>query len=102
MTSMNPKKAALALAAICGLVGTHAYANDAEVDNSIAEAEAAIEKANSVGYAWRDSGKILKSARDAAANGEREQALDLAAQAKFQGEAGYAQFEANKDAGPTF
>jgi len=99
---MNLKNTAIMLTAVCGLIGTHAYAIDAEVDNAIAEAEAAIEKADSVGFAWRDSGKILKSARAAAADGEREQALELAAQAKFQGEAGYAQYEANKDAGPTF
>jgi len=97
------KSTTFIVAAICALLASNSFAaDDAEVDNAIADAAAAIEKANSVGFAWRDSAKILKQAKSAAADGERDQALALAAQAEFQGEAGYAQYEANKDAGPNF
>ena len=96
------KRMSFATAAICFLLATPAIAADAEVDSAIAEAEAAVKKADSVGYAWRDSGKMLKQAKAAAAEGERDKALALAAQAKFQGEAGYSQYEANKEAGPSF
>lgn len=96
------KKSSMAAAAIFCLLAVPAVAADAEVDSAIAEATAAVEKADSVGFAWRDSAKILKQAKAAAAEGEKDKALALAAQAKFEGEAGYAQYEANKDAGPTF
>ena len=96
------KRTSLAAVTVCCVLAMPAVAADADVDSAIAEAAAAIEKANSVGFAWRDSRKILKEAKAAAADGDREKALALADQARFQGEAGYAQYEANKDAGPTF
>ncbi len=96
------KRMSLAVLAVCSLLAGPAFGADAEVDSAIAEAAAAIEKADSVGFAWRDSNKILKQAKAAAADGDRDTALALAGEAKFQGEAGYAQYEANKDAGPTF
>jgi hypothetical protein len=102
MKTMNQKKTAMLLATLGGLLISQVEAGDADVENAIAEAQAAIEKADAVGYAWRDSSKLLKAAEEAAANGKHEQALELAATAKFQGEAAYAQYEDNKDAGPNF
>jgi len=96
------KSSAIALAAIFGFIATHTYAADADVETALADAEAAIEKADSVGFAWRDSAKILKEAKSAAADGERDRALELAAQAKFEGDAAYIQYEANQNAGPNF
>ncbi len=73
-----------------------------DVDAAISEAAAAIEKAEAVGFAWRDSKKILDGAKKASAKGDTERALELAGQAKRQGEAAYAQYEASKNAGPHF
>lgn len=65
----------------------------------IAAAEAAREKAASVGGEWRDIGDMLKSARTLAGAGEFDQAIEAASAAKFQAERGYEQAMAEKDAG---
>jgi len=65
----------------------------------MAEAEAARKKAASVGGEWRDTGKILKSAAEAASKGDYATAIKLAEKAKRQGELGYEQAMSEKDAG---
>ena len=56
-----------------------------------AEAEAARKKAASVGGEWRDTGKFLKQAEEAAGKEDYATAVKLAKKAKFEGEAGYEQ-----------
>ena len=63
-----------------------------------AEADEARKKAASVGGEWRDTGKMLKKAKEAAAAGEHEKAMKLVNKAKKQGELGYEQAVSEKDA----
>ncbi len=67
---------------------------------AMSDAKAAIQKARSVNYEWRDSGKILKKAAKLAKAGNYAKALKLALKAKQQGELAYAQSIDQKDAGP--
>jgi len=68
-------------------------------ESMIAAAEAAREKAASVGGEWRDVGDMLKSATTLAGAGEFDQAIEAASAAKFQAERGYEQAMTEKDAG---
>ena len=75
---------------ICLFAATSpAYAHN--VESNIAEAKAAIKKADSVGGAWRDSGKIIKKAEKLLAEGKRKEARKLAKKALKQGMLGYQQ-----------
>ncbi|MFT5221063.1 MAG: hypothetical protein ACI9LO_000616 [Planctomycetota bacterium] len=66
-----------------------AYAHSVEAN--IAEAKAAVKKANSVGGAWRDSGKMIKKAEELLADGNAKEARKLAKKAVKQGQLGYQQ-----------
>lgn len=71
--------------------------------DAIADAKIAMKKVDAVGYLWRDTGKILKKAEDAAAKGDNDKALKLARQAEEQAKDAFAQYERYyKDAGPRF
>jgi len=67
-----------------------AAAGDA-ISVAITEAKAAKKKAASVGGEWRDIGKFIKKAEEAAKGGETKKALKLAKKAKFQSDAGIKQ-----------
>ena len=62
-------------------------------------AKATVDKADSVGGEWRDTGKMMKKAKMLALDGKFDEAIKEADKAKFQGEAGYAQAMAEKNAG---
>jgi hypothetical protein len=70
----------------------------AQAESLITAAEEARKKAGSVGGEWRDTGKMIKSAKTLAAAGEFEEAIKTAAAAKFQAERGYEQAMAEKGA----
>ena len=72
----------------------------AAVEALIKEAEAALKKADSVGGEWRDSQKAIKQAKAALSKGDLAAAKKSAEQAKFQGEVGYDQATAEKNAKP--
>ncbi len=72
----------------------------AEFEAAFAAAKAAQKKAAAVGGEWRDVGKFLKQAEQAAEAGDYAKAIKLANKAKFQGEMGYQQALSQKDAGP--
>lgn len=57
----------------------------------MAEAQAAQQKARSVGGEWRDLEKTLEQAAEAAAEGNCDKAAKKYGSAKFQGEMGYQQ-----------
>jgi len=59
---------------------------------AIKAAKEAYKKALAVGYAWRDTGKIIKKAEAALTKGDEEKALKLANKARFQGEAAVRQY----------
>ena len=80
----------------------------AEYERALAEAEAAVEKAASVGGEWRDirykksKKKYLPSAVEAAKAGDYEKAMKLLEIVQFQAEAGYMQAMEQRNAGPRF
>ncbi len=79
----------LVLAALS--VGTTGTVTKTDVDQLIRAAEVARNKAASVGNEWRDTRKHVKEARAAAEEGKLELAIQLANQAKQEGELAYTQ-----------
>ena len=73
----------LLLAACASSGGTTASADDAS--KAIAAAEAANKQAASVGYEWRDTGKMIKAAQEAVEAKEYDKAVSLAGKAERQG-----------------
>ena len=101
---MGVKKplATCALAAILGglWVPVQATAGDAAAfEDSVKAALAAQKAASSVGGEWRDTGKMIKGAQEAAKAGDYDKAMTLAEQARRQAELGYKQALAEKNAG---
>lgn len=86
------KKMRLLVAGLClGLtLGAQAGANG-EVKTAIQEAQAAYKKADSVQGGWSSTPKLIKKAEAAAAKGDKEKALKLAAAAKKEADLGYKQ-----------
>ncbi len=75
---------------------------DAAVEKAITDAAAAMKKAESVGFAWRDTGKMIKAAQAAAEKGDTAKAMALAERARKQGESAYQQYLDQRNAGPRF
>lgn len=80
----------------------------AQYEAALKNAQAAVDKAASVGGEWRDirwkksKKKYLPSAIAAAKAGDYKKALELLEIVQFQAEAGYKQAMAQKNAGPRF
>ena len=72
----------------------------ATFQSALENAKAAYAKADEVGYAWRDTEKMMKKAEEAIQAGEFDKAMKLVAKANKQAESAYAQFENEKNAGP--
>ncbi|MEE8387999.1 MAG: hypothetical protein V3R65_05435 [Acidiferrobacterales bacterium] len=85
---------ALALA-ISGLVGCASGPSFKEV---VADAEKEMKVAKKMNYLWRDTGKFLKQAKKAKANGDSKKAMKLAKKALSQ--AKMAQTQAKAEANP--
>jgi hypothetical protein len=88
-------------------VTSQLYAKSSAADlkkaaSAIAAAKSAVAGANKVGFEWRDSGKMIKKAEQAAAEGNADKAISLAQTAQFQGEAGQAQALAQSSPAPRF
>jgi hypothetical protein len=94
------------LATLLLAFSAHALADDAakaaDPAAAIEVAEAAQKAASEVGFEWRDTAKLIKSAKKALEAGETEKAIKLANTAKLQGEMGVKQAEVAKNAGPRF
>ena len=76
-------------------------ADAAASKSAIAAAEAAVKKAAKAGGEWRDSKKkFIKKAKAAASKGDHKKAVKLANKSKAEGEMGYTQAMAEKNAGP--
>lgn len=58
---------------------------NASTDDAIASAEKARKAAAAVGYEWRDTGLMIKKAKELAAKGKNEQAIHLAKKAEEEG-----------------
>jgi hypothetical protein len=96
----------LNIALLAGVLGCASCAANQPVkpdaagfETAYAAAEAARKKAASVEGEWRDTGKLMKSAKAAAEQGDYEKAIKLANQAKHQGEMGYKQAVEQKGVG---
>jgi hypothetical protein len=95
--------AAMGLSACAGKDSTQspqaeaAAVDAASAQTAISEAEAAVKKAASVGYEWRDTGDILAQAKAALKAGDNAKAAKLAGEAKRQGELAHAQYLSQKD-----
>jgi hypothetical protein len=66
---------------------------------AIQEAEAAAEKADSVGYLWRDTEALIDEAKKAAEEKNYERAIELADEARHQSEEAWRQYLDQRDAG---
>ncbi|MFO8024547.1 hypothetical protein [Thiohalophilus sp.] len=73
-----------------------------DANNAISAAKTELNKAASMNYTWRDTRKIIKAAEKAAKEGEYEKAVDLATEARKQGELAQAQAREEQNAGPRF
>lgn len=83
------------------LISTAAFAGS-DVKQLIQEAKATNQKADSVGYMWRDAGKMIKAAEKALAKGKKDKAMELAEEAKKQGILAYQQYLDQRNAGPSY
>lgn len=95
------KTALLSVAATSALmISASAFAADkADFDKAYAAAEASVKQAAAMKNEWRDTGKIMKAAKEAAAAGDFAKAITLAQSAEFQGQAAQAQASAETNAG---
>ncbi len=71
--------------------GNTVAADEKSFNASYEAADAARKKAASMNYEWRDTGKILKKAKEAAAKGDYETAERLANKAEMHGKMAVAQ-----------
>lgn len=65
---------------------------------AIGEAEAAAEKADAVGYLWRDTEEMIEEAKKAAEAREYDKAVQLAEEARRQSDQAYRQYLDQRDA----
>lgn len=75
---------------------TVAAATKEEAEAACDAADAARKQAAGVGMEWRDTRKMIKSAKQAIESGDYETASQQCAKAKYQGEAGVKQAEIEK------
>ena len=71
--------------------GTTLAADEKSFNAAYEAADSARKKAASMNYEWRDTGKMLKKAKEAADKGDYETAEKLAKKAEMQGEMAVAQ-----------
>ncbi len=97
---MNIRKQASVSAVVLLLAaGTvFAGAGAADADAAIAAAEAARKSAAEAKYEWNTTAPLIEEAKAAAAAGDFDKAVDLAAKAKFQGDAAVAQAKHENEA----
>lgn len=70
-----------------------ALAQAGNFDEAVNQANIEIDKAKAVNNEWRDSRQLLETAEKLHQEGKNEQAMDLVAQAKLQGERAVMQAE---------
>lgn len=70
--------------------------------DAISAAKAAQKQAKSVGFEWRDMGKLIKKAEAAAKDGKDKKAIKLANTVVKQGKEAVLQAKVAKTAGPRF
>lgn len=73
-----------------------------DAEGAIAAAEHELNRANKLGFEWRDSDTMVKAAKEATKEGKFDDAVKLATVAKNQGKMAIDQAQEQKDAGPKF
>lgn len=76
---------------------TDTSASSAEAKNAIYSAKVKLARAEKLGYAWRDTAKLIKDAEKAAAAGDNDKAIALANQASEQSSDAIAQYHSETD-----
>ena len=71
-------------------------------EDAIGAAKAAQKDAKAVGFEWRDMGKMIKKAEEAAKEGKADKAIKLANEVVQQSKEAFKQAEVAKVAGPLF
>jgi len=89
----------LAAALVIGLPMGSWADDQADFKKALTAAREARKKAAAVGGEWRDIGKFLEQAEQAAAKGDFATANQLAEKARREGELGYEQATSQKDVG---
>lgn len=87
------KHTSLAVLAFGLILSTSAFAS---ADQAIGNAESARQAAAQLGYEWRDTGKMIKKAKELAKAGKSEQAEALAKKAEKQALDAVAQYQNEK------
>ena len=72
-------------------------ASSAEAKNAIYSAKVKLARAEKLGYAWRDTAKLIQDAEKAAAAGDNDKAIALANQASEQASDAIAQYHSETD-----
>lgn len=93
------KFALVAVVATLGMSGTALADSKSETEAAIAAAVAAQKAAAKVGGEWRDTGKMIKKAQAAAAEGNFGNAIEIAKKAEAQGRLGKEQALSQVDVG---
>jgi hypothetical protein len=71
-------------------------------EDAIKAAKAAQKEAAAVGFEWRDMGKMIKKAEEAAKDGKADKAIKIANTVVMHGKAALKQAAVAKTAGPLF
>lgn len=75
----------------CSFLSTAVFAS---AEKAISSAETAQKAAAKMGYEWRDTGKLIKQAKELAKKGKSAEAIKLANKAEQQGTQAVAQYHA--------
>lgn len=91
MRKLSTIVAVMGASLLVACAGNTVAADEKSFNASYEAADAARKQAASMHYEWRDTGKMLKKAKEAAAKGDYETAEKLANKARMQGEMAVAQ-----------
>jgi hypothetical protein len=94
--------AGIALGACAGGSGSQSSMSNNDAQSAIAAAEHELDRAKSMNYAWRDTGKLIKKAKAAMKDGDTAKAVKLANEAKTQSTLAIAQEKNQEGAGPDY
>jgi hypothetical protein len=86
MTKLLTMAAAAVLLAACAGQTAKIEPSEENAASSIAAAEVANKEAAAIGFEWRDTAKIIKQAKEAAAKKEYAKSIELAQKAEHQGQ----------------
>ena len=91
MRNLSTIVAVMGASLLVACAGNSVSADEQSFNASYEAADAARKKAASMNYEWRDTGKMLKKAKEAAGKGDYATAEKLANKARMQGEMAVAQ-----------